>query len=218
MGELIKTLISLALDKTIKFFPKFVLIILILIGLLAVNNLLGFTSHYDNQRTLSEIREVSSILSDSTIDPQLKKKTEYIRNQIISRTRVTDFIDSALDDIFRPVSNGVNSTNNKKYSHERNRWIEFVCINWFIILLLLFMPPYLIIKPVYLSKWKTFLMILTIELLLSLLAVALFIGFSFIPTIYNQPIYNYIFDFMIMFILLLINTYRIGKNNFFANR
>lgn len=218
MGELIKTLIGLVLDKTIKFFPKFVLIILIVIGLLAVNNSLGFTFHYDNQRTLSEIREVSSILTDSTIDPQLRKKTEDIRNQMINRTRVTDFIDTAIEDIFRPINIGVDSTNNKKYSHERNRWIEFVCINWFIILLFLFMPPYLIVKPVYLSKWKTFLTILIIELLLSLLAFALFIGFSFIPTIYNQPIYNYIFDFMIMFILLLINTYRIGKNNFFANR
>lgn len=217
MGELIKTLITIALDNTIKFFPKFVLTMLILIGLLIVNNLLGFTSHYDNQRTLTEIREVSSILSDSTIDPQLRKKTEYIRNQIINRTRVTDFIDSAVEDIFRPV-NILDSSNNKKYSHERNRWVEFISINWFIILLFLFMPPYLIIKPIYINKWKTFLMIIIIELLLLLLAFALFIGFSFIPTFFNQPIYNYIFDFIIMFILLLINTYRIGKNNFFTNR
>ena len=216
MGELIKTLINLALDKTIKFLPKFILIILIVIGLFAVNNLIGFSFHYDNQRTLSEIREVSSILSDSNIDPQLKKKTEDIRSQIIKRTRLTDFIDTAIEDIFRPINNDLNA--GIKYKHVRNRWVEFICINWFIILLLLFMPLYLIVKPIYSNKWKTFLIILTIEFLLALLAFALFVGLSFIPTIYNQPIYNYIFDFIVMFTLLLINTYRIGKNNFFTNR
>ena len=218
MAELITTLVKLFMDNTVKFFPRLIVVVLIILGLMAIDSILGFTFHYNKQRTISELHEVSELISDSTIDAQTRAKAIKMKNEILSRTTVQDFINDALIDIFRPINVEKHGVIVKQYTHERNRVIEFFCLNWFLVFLFVFLPPYFLIKPAFDKLWKNLLMILAVNLFLIILSFIIFFVFSLIPTINGQPLINYILDFSVLFLILMINSYRTNKDNWFVNR
>lgn len=218
MSDLITAFIKLFLDNTVKIFPRLMVFVLIIIALITVDNILGFSFHYNTQRTISELRDVSKIISDTTIDLQTRAKAIEVKNEIISKVSIKDFFSNALDNVFRPIQIRDGSVYAKKYLHDRNRIIEFLCINWFLILMFLILPPYFLLKPAFNSFWKNLLLVIVVNLSLVILAFILFLLFSLIPTINGHPLLNYILDFSVLFIILMINTYKTKKDNWFEDR
>lgn len=218
MPELITALLKLFLDNTVKFFPRILAFVFIVLSLIIIDNVLGFTFHYDKQRTISELSEISKIISDSSVDTQIKAKAMELKEEIIKRKSLHDFVNDAVGDIFRPMFVNDKGIVVKKYDHERNRVIEFLCLNWFLMFLFLFLPLYFLIKPAFNKLWKNLMMIFAVNSFLLILSIVIFFVFSLIPTIYGRPVLNYLLDFSVMFIAITINTYRISEDNWFVNR
>lgn len=124
MPELITALLKLFLDNTVKFFPRILAFVFIVLSLIIIDNVLGFTFHYDKQRTISELSEISKIISDSSVDTQIKAKAMELKEEIIKRKSLHDFVNDAVGDIFRPMFVNDKGIVVKKYDHERNRVIE----------------------------------------------------------------------------------------------
>jgi len=218
MPELVTALLKLLLDNTVKFFPRILAFVFIVLSLILVDNVLGFTFHYNKQRTISELSEISKIISDSAADTQIKAKAMELKKEIVERRSLQDFINDAIVDIFRPIFVNDKGIVVKKYIHERNRVIEFLSLNWFLMFLFLFLPLYFLTKPIFNKIWKNLMMIFAVNFFLLILAFVIFFVFSLIPTIYGRPVLNYLLDFSVMFIAITINTYRISKDNWFVNR
>lgn len=100
MPELITALLKLFLDNTVKFFPRILVFVFIVLSLILVDNVLGFTFHYNKQRTISELSEISKIISDSAADTQIKAKAMELKKEIVERRSFQDFINDASVDIF----------------------------------------------------------------------------------------------------------------------
>ncbi len=218
MPELITALLKLFLDNTVKFFPRILAFVFVVLSLIIIDNVLGFTFHYNKQRTINELSEISKIISDSAADTQIKAKAMELKKEIVERRSLQDFIDDAIVDIFRPIFVNDKGIVAKKYIYERNRVIEFLSLNWFLMFLFLFLPLYFLTKPIFNKFWKNLMMIFAVNFFLLILSFVIFFVFSLIPTIYGRPVLNYLLDFSVMFIAITINTYRISKDNWFVNR
>lgn len=64
---------------------KAAVVVLVIIAIVAVDNLLGFTYYYNTEKKIQQIEKLNVIIKDSTIDNNTKETAFKLRSEIISR-------------------------------------------------------------------------------------------------------------------------------------
>lgn len=70
-------------------------VIIIVIGVLVIDNLMGFSFHYQKEKNIQELEKLSSIIKDSSIDSTSKAYAISLRNEIFYRKNLLDYTLSA---------------------------------------------------------------------------------------------------------------------------
>src|SRR5258705_1837611 len=71
---------------------KLTAIILIILIIYLVDNVMGFSFHYEMNRRISELKEVNSIIQDPNADSVAKAYALELRAKIANRKIVTDYL------------------------------------------------------------------------------------------------------------------------------
>lgn len=80
------------LDENKRLSTKTALVVLIIIAILFIDNYLGFSFHYINDKKIEQIQKVDNILKDTLIDTTSRNFALQIRSEIINRKNAIDYI------------------------------------------------------------------------------------------------------------------------------
>ena len=202
-------------NKSVKAYQKILTFFIIVLSLVYLDNITGFTNHYDNSRKLTEIKTINEILQTDSLNLSDRTELKRIRSEIINDWDINDYIKNQSSKVFFNINIKKYNATNISANPIRNIYLEIISTNWFILFLFLFLPPFLIVKrkDFDFSTKKFIAMILAIESLLFVVGFILFYILSLIPTIFGKPWINYILNFSITLIIVSINTYRLSNKN-----
>jgi hypothetical protein len=210
------SIIHFLTDKTRNLSSKALFIVFGIILLIFLDNTFSFSYYYNTSQKITQINEINEGLKDSTFSVIDKKKLIKMRTDIIEHKTLKDRVYDYLTNLnFETPEEEVTKTiETIKLETKRNSRIHFITSSWWIILS--FGIFAIAIPFILLSQRKDIFNILLgfvfIEGFAYLIALLLSKVFSFIPLIYNNPVYNYILNVIlsgiILFTLLLVR-----KNN-----
>lgn len=101
-------------DEGKKISSKAVLIILALLGVLLIDNLLGFSYSYSLDNKIDHVKNLNSIISDNTSDNVTKANAIALRKKVFERQNVFEKTYEYIADAFQesPTSVNTSSTSN----------------------------------------------------------------------------------------------------------
>lgn len=79
-------------DSNKRLSAKATIVVLTVIALLLTDNIIGFSHYYNNQRQLEQLKSISTLLKDSTLNSETKKnllelqKTTFTRKNILEKS------------------------------------------------------------------------------------------------------------------------------------
>lgn len=88
-------------DEHRRLSSKAAVVVFVIIGVLFVDNYLGFSYHYNTDKKIEQVQKVNSIIKDTTIDSTTKAFALNLRSEIIHRRNAFDYFVS----FFRGKSN-----------------------------------------------------------------------------------------------------------------
>lgn len=221
--ELFNSIFQFFTDNTKKFSHKTILVLFSIFIIIILDNVLSFSYYYNNEKKISQIQSINSIVKDTTINDKERKMLFTLRDKIILhktwKDNVWDFFTSI--EFKNDVKPSLNVIEKKKdiaiikepNKVERNYYLHFITSSWFFLLVILIVP-----FVGFSDKNTSFLTALMI-ILFFVIPLFLFLGwifakiFSFIPIILNNPINNYILNFILSFLLIILFGFLISRTN-----
>ena len=218
--EFLNSIFNFFTDKTKKFTHKTLLVFASIFGLIFIDNILGFTFFYNNEKKLEQIELTNKILTDSTLNNNEKQKLIKLRTNLIEHTNIKEISWSYLSKIEFKNDEKLTKTSSKKVEEkiktqnqiqERNYFWHFVSSGWFFLIIMVLLP----IVGITNSKDSA-----TVNFITTIVVIPIFLGiswvfakiFSFIPIIYSNPINNYLLNGFLCLGIVLISGFLINKN------
>jgi hypothetical protein len=178
--------------------------ILILCGILLVDNITGFSYYFNKQRQLEQLQSISILLKDSTLSPKIHERLIQLETQIFERKSILDYSIGFLKNIF---SNSGQIPIDSARKTRSNFWF-LISSSGFYILVTIFIAPIML----FLNKKSSLLTRLATILIFS--TVMFFTSWFFywlmdklIPDrLFGSWIWNYVINFIAQ-ISLIIGLY-----------
>ena len=79
------------LDGNKKLSTKATVVLFTILAILLVDNIIGFSYHYNTQRKIEEINNINSIINDSLTDKETKSNAIKLRSEIINRKNIISY-------------------------------------------------------------------------------------------------------------------------------
>jgi hypothetical protein len=189
-------------DERKKISSKAAIIILSILGLVLIDNLIGFSYSYLLNNKIEEVQKLNSIISDKTSDKLTIKHAVRLRNETLLRKNVLEEINDYLSGLsFNKNLSGPQKPNfSKKESYDispNNFWFHVTSSGIYYFFGILMLPLML-----FLDKSSSILQRITMSILLSAMfsGIGLFFFWicSLIPMILNNSWFlNYLINFVI---------------------
>lgn len=203
--DLLNSIFHFFTDKTKKLPHKVIIFLLALVFISLLDNFLSFTFSYNNGNKIEQVEGINKILNDSTLTMSEKNKLLILRKNIINHKTLKDKTYDFLTSIEFNNDKNINKVNHekqkeiviqepiKKQSETRNYLWHFVSSSWPFLLLMIAFPiiGFLDNKT---SFWQAIGIIIIIEPFLYGFCWVYAKVFSFIPIIFDNPIYNYVLN------------------------
>ena len=200
-------------NNSIPAISKIFLGIVIFLSIIFIDNLSGFSYYYGIDSKLSSLQKISALLKDDKLDFRSRQKLVSLQQDILNRKTFKDKFLDHWHDISFVESNNEITNKVKSATNARNSTFEFLSINYFFVLCFFFFPFYWIAKPLVTNFWKNILIVITAEISIVALCFILFFISSLVPTLFGEPIVNYLLNFLIITLFLTWNTLRIKRKN-----
>lgn len=96
--DLIKEITTWINDRSTSLVRKLGVFTFIFIGFLIYDSFVGFTFHYNKQRQLIEIQSIRSILADSSLTVESRRKLLQMEQEILDKQNLFSRVDKAISD------------------------------------------------------------------------------------------------------------------------
>jgi hypothetical protein len=194
-------------DKSRKISTKAIVIVLSLLLLAIIDNTFSFSYFYNTSNKVNQLQKISEILKDKTLDKTENEKILLLRKDILTHQTYKDKIYNYLTNLDFDTTKKIDEAESNQIG-QRNEYIHLLTSAWWLLLpigLLILLYPYIIIseRKQILNTTIGLIFLTGLSYLVSLLLSKIF---SFIPLIDNNPIYNYILNFILSGLILLIIT------------
>ena len=202
--ELLNSIFHFFTDKTKGLSHKAALVILSIAILIILDNTLSFSYFFNTQNKIEQVSILNQVLSDSTLTVEEIEELKNIRKDIVFRST---WKDKTWDLVSKIEFNSIQKDSTDQVSitiaSERSYFWHFLSSGWIFILVMIVMPF------VALSDKKTSIssivaIIFLAEPMLLLMAWIFAKLFSFIPLLLGDPFYNYIINFFLSNVIILI--------------
>lgn len=211
--ELLNSIFNFFTDKSQNLSRKALLIIGGIALLIIIDNTLSFSYYYNTEKRIEQIQGINKIINDTTITKAERLKLKNLRSELIIRNTWKDKTYKLLSEIdFQSESETeeIIATPSEEPEVNRSYLWHFISSGWVFIFVMIFIP-FVGLADKKTSIGNTLGILLFIEPLFLGLAWVFAKGFSFIPVIYGNPIYNYILNFVLSFGVLFLMT-KLGSN------
>ena len=184
-------------DKSRKISTKAIVIVLSLLLLAIIDNTFSFSYFYNTSNKVNQLQKISEILKDKTLDKTENEKILLLRKDILTHQTYKDKIYNYLTNLDFDTTEKIDEAESNQIG-QRNEYIHLLTSAWWLLLpigLLILLYPYIIIseRKQILNTTIGLIFLTGLSYLVSLLLSKIF---SFIPLIDNNPIYNYILNFI----------------------
>lgn len=194
MDNSIKTLFSFLISKDEKIGTKLLFSFFILILILLLNNVFGFSFFYNSEKKIDQLTKINTVLQDSTLEPDFKNKVLQLREDIVNRKNVFEYFSTL------KIRKSTSKSTIEYLDSNKHLILNFISSSWYFI--------FIIIAFVFKSfKERDFDFIqLIISLFFGLILFGAGLASSYltnlIPIIYSKAIWiNYIVN---VFLVLII--------------
>lgn len=205
--EFFNSIFHFLTDKTKGLSYKALLTILVITLIVLIDNTLSFSYYYNTENKIAQISNLNKILTDSTLNKSEKNELLKLRKQIIDRKTWKDKAWNLLSKMEFNKNDIVTTEKTPEYIEknkieeiniERSYFWHFISSSWLILILIIIFPIVGLLDRSS-SLTQTIGILLLLEPILY--GVAWFFAkiFSFIPTIFGNPIYNYVLNGILCF-------------------
>ena len=209
--DLLNSLFQFFTDKTKGLSHKAMLVILSVALLVLLDNTFSFSYYFNTKSKIEQVSGINEILSDTTLSNQERSELEKFRHNIIFRSTWKDQAWKFASQIeFNSFANDTTAIKEKASTQERSYFWHFVSSGWVFIVFMIVMPFVAFTnKTTKLSSAIGMLIIL--EPMFYLMAWIFAKILSFIPLLFHDPFYNYVFNFFLSFSIVLILSFTSNK-------
>ena len=209
----ITSLIHFLTDKSRNLSSKAAVIILTLLFLLVLDNTFSFSYYYNTSEKVTQLNEISTILKDTSLSRLERDKLIKLRTNILDHKTFKDRSYDYLTNLNFESSIEISEEEPKKELESiakteiiRNYKIHLLTSAWWILLplgILCIVIPFVLIieRKDTITTLLGFLFIIGFGYLVSLILSKIF---SYIPLIDQNPIWNYLLNFVLSVLLLSI--------------
>lgn len=211
--DLFNSIFYVFTDKSRNLPTKLTLGFSLLILVVVIDNILGFSYYYNNSQRISQTKELTQLLQDTTLAEKEKKHLSRLRSEIIEHKTWKDHTTIFFTSVYPPSNKkppAVENTNvieeppiidkasavkpvTTKPTIDRSYTWHFISSSWVILVFMAFIPFIAFFdKTVSLSVGLT--IIIIFEPILLGLAWLMAKGFSYIPVLFGDPIFNYVLN------------------------
>lgn len=176
---------------------KALLAISIVFILLVTDNVFGFSYHRNIEKKIYQIKEINSILKDSSYSLTVKSKITELQEEILSRKNIMEQTKTFLSKFpWLKIKKSTVSPNLK------NPTLHFISSSWFFILIILALPVYAIMEKK--TSWDRILITTIITIITIFIFAILWSNIlSLIPNIFGLAWINYILNALIQGFILI---------------
>ncbi len=210
--ELVNSIVHFFTDNTRKLSNKVLASIILLFVIVFLDNTLSFSYYYNVKNKIEEVNRINIILKDSTLEEENRNFLLVLKKDIIRRKTWKDkswdfftnlnFKKDSVNIIKYEVAD-INNVKTKKIKIERSYILHYITSNWFVIIIMVIMPFVL-----FFDEENSFINALTITVFLEVVLYGIsWINakfLSYIPVIFNNPIYNYILNVLIVLLVIFL--------------
>lgn len=194
-----EAIIEFLVNKQIKFTHKSITIILIIIGVLMVDNIIGFSHYYNSEAKLTQFELISNLKKDTNLSIESKQSINEIEESISQRKSIKDKIYLFVSSIKLTKDTNTNKANVYEDTVPRNNLLLFVLSSWLLIIMTFLVLPIALIAAPKSQDYKTrdfFYSIITGLILFGIFAFSTYFLVGLIPMIGDSWIINYIIAFI----------------------
>lgn len=192
--------VQFLLDEKRRLSSKAAVSVLIVVGILVVDNILGFSYYHSNNNKIDQLQKLNSILQDTKVDSTTKVFATNLRSEVIGRNNI---FTRAFNFLWGKSSTSLNEDARTKEVADKNEfWFNLSAGGVYFLLAFITIPVFLITgeKAAFIRRLAT-----GITSAVSLFLLGLFmiwIG-QLIPQISsNTWIWNYIINFFIQVFII----------------
>lgn len=219
MTNIYERFVEYILDSNKKISRRVSLVILIILGIILTDNILGFSTYYINNNKIEQISKINNILRDSISDEETIVAAKELRSDIIKRENIFVKIkDMAANIGFHNIKKGSTKpslNNNKIPVDEPNKFVFYLSCGGVFFAISFFVSPILF----FVDKSSSFIqrLVMTILTLMSFFCLGLFFSwlFGFIPKLFAYTwTWNYLLNSLLQIgiIFLVFKTNKLLNN------
>ena len=212
--DFINSLFHYFTDRSRRVSRKAFLILFVFAFLVLIDNTLSFSYNYNNQKKIELVDGISKVLNDSTISEVERAEFVRLRKEIIFKKTwkdktwdwITHFEFKENTDLGE-VHIEVNGTD----AQDRSYYWHFFTSTWSVLVIMIL----LLFAGVFdkeTSLGKTLVILLFVEALLFAVAIGLAKLLSLVPILFDSPVWNYVLNFIVGGVILLIFAYLAGSD------
>lgn len=211
----IKELIKFVFDKTVKWTIRLYRLFIILFSLWFLNDTFHFLYSYRINNKLDQIQKITLLIADTTLNAKTRNNLIIERDYILNHKTTLDHFSSFLNSSPLKISLTRHKTllNNSTKTAQTNKdvntsviknyWLHFLFSNFFLIIIMIIVPiQYL--KNNRQPFFTTAFAIIILWFFTYLFCLLIAYLFDFIPVLFSRPWINYIVDFILQSILIII--------------
>jgi hypothetical protein len=199
MGDFFTSFIQLVFSKEIKVLSKTLTFIAIIISLLLIDNVLGFTYYHNIKNKVEQLKNIQEILKDSTLDSDSKTFLIETKEHLIHR---------------KNFFNNILSNSSSILASQQNKLYHLIASTWYW-LILLFIMPFIMWKDKNLKN-LSFPLKISYTIFTELIIALLCFGWSSltyaIPDIFGLRVFNYTLLALLQLLFAIYSLKEIKKD------
>lgn len=191
-------------------------VILTIFSLVLVDNIIGFSHYYNNQRQLDQLKSISILLRDTQISEDTKKELIQLEKQTFKRKNILDYSISFVKD-FSWTNKTSTKTESNSQSERSDIWFLFSASGLYI-LVTIFVVPVLLLTD---KKTPFFKLLASVIMFVVVMFFTCWFNYWFFDKIIPDRVFgswtwNYIINFVLqigLVIGLIFATNTMNKTN-----
>ncbi len=205
--EFLSNLFKFVTDSSNKFSHKALTVIVGVVLILLLDNLFGFSFYYNIEKKLNLVTQTNAVLRDKTISHKDSLQLVTLRTGILQVKSIKDRIWDYLTGTDVSVKTKDAQTTNATI--KRNYLLHYISASCFLILLMIVLPFVTLTSKEHSLVVNVFILVVS-EGILYFCSLGASRLLSFVPILFNQPIFNYFLNILVNIAVVSI-FYLVGK-------
>ncbi len=207
MDNSIKTFFSFLVNKDEKILTKLFFSVMVLILILLLNNIFGFSFYYNSDKKINQIKEVNLVLNDNDISNEVREGLLALRHDILYRKDIFEKIGEL------KLRKNTSQAQENYIKSSTHKVLNFLSSSWYFILVVVIF----LVKSFRTRDFSlvNVLISLFFGLMIFGVCLALYFIMDLIPIIYSKMIWlNYVLNALVLLIIFYPLIKLDYENNF----